>query len=170
VVLDNVEYPLVDRVLVGQSVILADLFEAGRLQRLRDAALLYPDQEALTLTELFDTLQQGIWTDVLEETRRQNSSEIPLLQRRLQRQYLSLLLNLVDRSTLASSEALPDVLIDLYTQGAPEEAVVLARYELQQLAQEIEKTWRRRGNKLEVASRSHLETAYDRIRQVLQPS
>jgi hypothetical protein len=158
----NVEYPLVNQVLLLQTLILSNLFTAERLQRLRDTAFLYPDRETFSLTELFETLQQGIWIDTLKS----NPASIPLLQRRLQHQYLVLLINLLDPLSLQNSSSLPDIVVAIFTYGAPEEAGSIARYELQQLGLELRKALGR-SSKLDLESRSHLQDAYDRILQVL---
>lgn len=165
----NLEYPLVDQILLGQTLVLANLFDTGRLQRLRDTEFLYPDQAALTLPELFETLRTSIWSDVLGETRQHDLTTIPLIQRQLQRQYLNLLLNLVDRSFLTTATELPDILLSIVTFDAPEEARILARHQVQALAAEI-KTTLKRSDDLDLSSQTHLQAAYDRISQVLEIS
>jgi hypothetical protein len=46
-------------------VVLADLLSADRLARLRDNELKTNPEQALTLPELFSTLQQQIWSEVV---------------------------------------------------------------------------------------------------------
>ncbi|MGA1474328.1 MAG: zinc-dependent metalloprotease [Prochlorothrix sp.] len=157
----NVEYPLADQILVNQSFILGNLFASDRLARLRDANLMYPGQDALTLGELFESLQDSIWLQPLEDMDR----EIPLLQRRLQNQYVSFLLNMAEPSALDRASSFPDIIAWIFTYDTPEEARALARYQLQQLDRDLNSAIGK--SKLTLETRTHLEGSRDRIRRYL---
>ncbi|WP_233258491.1 zinc-dependent metalloprotease [[Phormidium] sp. ETS-05] len=55
------DYPIGDRILWLHSTVLRTLLSPLRLNRLRDAQLKANSSDILTLAELFDTLQNGIW-------------------------------------------------------------------------------------------------------------
>jgi hypothetical protein len=158
----DLEYPLADVILINQTVLLGDLLYSDRLERLRDAELLYPGQESLSLEELLNTLEDDIWLTWL---RGDSANDIPLIQRRLQTQYVTTLLSIVDPLLLSNSTSWPDALSWIFTFDPPPEAQSLARHHLQQLAQTLD---RQLGQgDLSLTTRSHLETTRDRILQTL---
>lgn len=109
----RLDYPIHDLVLFVQSAVLGDLLSGDRLSRLKDIELKSKAGQSLTLPELFDTLQNGIWTEVLQP---KGKLKISSLRRGLQREYLNLLMAMVLRK-----------------EGVPEDARTLAWYKLQQL-------------------------------------
>ncbi len=143
----KLDYPIYDRILSLQTIVLQDLLNASRLARLRDAELKAAPGQVLTLPELFDTLQTGIWQEVL-------SGDAPLtvplngssLRRGLQRQYVAIMTNMVLRRA-----------------NVPGDARSLAGYELRQLRDGIDKTLRRRSRDLDAYTRAHLEETRDRL-------
>ncbi|MGA1411005.1 MAG: zinc-dependent metalloprotease, partial [Prochlorotrichaceae cyanobacterium] len=165
----EVEYPLADRVLTWQTLILADLFAPYRLERLRDATFQYPEADPLALPELFSTVQTAIWDNYLNFDRDQ--TEIPLLQRRLQQNYLSLLINLNQEGYTAVENAttFPEFLLAIYTINAPREAKNIARYYLEDLGKQVKKAMKEDG-RLDLESQLHLSTSYDRIQAILDRS
>ena len=165
----SVEYPLADQVLIWQTLVMADLFSPDRLSRLRDTALQYPGVEPLTLPELFESLQDNIWVQYLDF--QPDQQEIPLLQRRLQDQYVTLLVTLTQEGygAVENAIAFPDFLIAIYTLGAPREAKVLARHYLETLGKTVQKA-QRRDDRLDLESQLHLDNTYDRIQRALNPN
>ena len=165
---DQVEYPLADRVLTFQTLILADLFSPPRLERLRDTTLQYPGVEPLTVPELFATVQDAIWDRYL--TFDSTQTEIPLLQRRLQQQYLNLLINLTQEGFAAVDNAVSfsEFLLAIYTIGSPREAKILAHYYLEDLSNAVAKAIKK-DDHLDLESQLHLTTTYDRIQRILNP-
>ncbi len=159
----TVEYPLADRILLNQSFILGNLLVSDRLARLRDAELIYPGQDALTLGELFESLQTSIWEEPLAAL----DGDIPLLQRRLQNQYLSFMVGIIDPNALSTATTLPDIIAWVFTYDAPAEARTLARYQLQQLDADLAKALG--DGDLSLETRTHLEGSRDRIRRQLNP-
>ena len=55
----------------------------------------------------------------------------------------------------------------LSTLGAPEDARVLARYQLRQIEQDVTDTLSQYGGRMEVTTQAHLEDTRDRIARVL---
>ncbi|NEQ12178.1 MAG: peptidase M43, partial [Moorea sp. SIO4E2] len=90
-------------------------------------------------------------------------------RRGLQRQYMSLLVNMALRNSnsLESARTFPEFIIAIQTFNTPEDARVLARYKLRQLRDAIAKTLNKQGKNLDTASLAHLEGARDRITKVL---
>lgn len=163
----SLEYPLYDRILFWQTLTLSDLLSSDRLSRLRDAELRSPTSETLTLPELFDTLQTSVWSEVVQDD--DQLAIISSLRRGLQRQYLNLLINLALRNNRAIEEAtnFVDFIVAIQTYNAPEDARVLARYELDRLRDAIRRTLRRHDDDLDTLTLAHLQEASDRIQKAL---
>jgi hypothetical protein len=164
----SLDYPIYDNFLFLQSVILSELLSSDRLSHLRDGELHTTPGEMLTIPELFDTLQSGIWTEVLQRDR--EITTISSLRRGLQRQYLAILINMTLRNPNAPNQAtnLTDFIVALQTLDAPEDARVIARHELDRLQDAIASTLRHQGDRMDTATKAHLEEARDRITKVLE--
>lgn len=142
----RLDYPIHDRILNLQRGVLRSLLEGDRLNRLRDMELKTQQGQALTLPELFETLQKSIWTEVLQngETR-----QISSIRRALQREHLDIMLAMVLRN-----------------DSVPEDARTLAWYELRQLRKALDGATRSSG-KLDTYTKAHLEETRDRITKAL---
>src|SRR5579883_610761 len=108
----SLDYPIHDRILLLQSVVLNDLLDNERLARLRDADLKTQSGQVFALPELFDTLQTTVWGEVLNPA---DKLQLSSLRRGLQREYLKTMTAMV-----------------LRTVDVPEDARTLAWYELKQ--------------------------------------
>jgi hypothetical protein len=141
------DYPIGNRIQYLQQVVLSSLFSPHRLMRLRDLELKTAPGESLTIPELFETLKQGIWTEVFNY---KELTEISSTRRSLQRQHLELLAAMVLRQT-----------------SVPEDARTLAWYNLGQLDEALEKTLKKRQDDLDLATVAHLQETRARIEQIL---
>ena len=161
------DYPIYNRILLVQALTLSDVLNGGRLARLRDSELNSIDETPLTLADLFNSLSQSIWAEITDEATA--GQDISSVRRGLQRYHLSILSNLVLRNAGQSSPAssLLDFLAQEITRNAPEDARVLARYQLRQLQSQVSGVIQRHGNRMEATSLAHLQDARDRIAQVL---
>ena len=139
----RLDYPIHDLVLFMQNLVLYDLLSRERLSRLKDIELKSKPGEALTLPELFNTLQDSIWTEVLQPLDKE--IEISSLRRGLQRKYLDILTNMVLRKVYV-----------------PEDARTLAWYKLRQLGEELEDI-----NSEDEYTKAHLLETRQRINKVL---
>ncbi|WP_017319128.1 zinc-dependent metalloprotease [Mastigocladopsis repens] len=139
----RLDYPIHDWVLFMQSSVLWDLLSGDRLSRLKDIELKSQPDQALTLPELFDTLQNGIWTEVLKP----NGKPIIIssLRRGLQRQYLDILTRMVLRK-----------------ERVPEDARTLAWYKLRQLHDKLDEV-----SSNDEYTKAHLLETRDRINKTL---
>ncbi|HYX15600.1 MAG TPA: zinc-dependent metalloprotease [Nostoc sp.] len=139
----RLDFPIHDLVLFMQGSVLRDLLSGDRLSRLKDIELKTKLENALTLPELFDTLQSGIWTEVIKPKGR--PMKIASLRRGLQRQYLDILTAMVLRK-----------------EYVPEDARTLAWYKLRQLNEKLKGV-----NSEDEYTKAHLLETRDRIEKVL---
>ena len=147
VITARLDYPIHDSIYMIQSLVLKELLSSDRLTRLRDIELKSQPNQALTLPELFDTLQNGIWTEVVQPT--DKSVQISSLRRALQREHLNIMTSMVLRTT-----------------DVPEDARTLAWYKLRQLRDKLNKMLSHSG-KLDDYTQAHLEETLDRINKAL---
>ncbi len=143
----RLDYPIHEGILHFQSGVLRSLLDGERLNRLRDIELKTPPGQVLTIPELFDIIQNGIWTEVLNE---REVKPISSIRRSLQREHLNVLLAMV-----------------LRTADVPEDGRTIAWYKLRQLQQAVESSLKQQGEKLDIYTLAHLEETCDRIYKAL---
>ena len=139
----RLDFPIHDLVLFFQSSVLRDLLSRDRLSRLKDIELKSQPGEALSLPELFGTLDNGIWTEVIKP--QDKSLKISSLRRGLQREYLNILSEMVLRK-----------------ENVPEDARTLAWYKLKQLNNQL-----KRVSSRDEYTQAHLLETRDRIEKIL---
>ncbi|MBF2066034.1 MAG: zinc-dependent metalloprotease [Calothrix sp. C42_A2020_038] len=142
----RLDYPIHDLVLFIQTAVLVDLLSGDRLSRIKDIELKSSPDKALTIPELFDTLQEGIWTEVVKSKKRE--IEISSLRRGIQRQYLELLTSMVLRK---GEDA-----------RTPEDARTIAWYKLKQLEEKLKSV-----DSKDQYTKAHILETQDRIEKVL---
>ncbi|WP_231505863.1 zinc-dependent metalloprotease [Planktothrix serta] len=142
------DYPITRRISWFQRYILRELFVSTRLFRLRDLELKTTANNALSLPELFETVQNGIWAEILANN---GEIEISSIRRSLQREHLEILSEMVLRK-----------------MTVPEDAETLAWYQLQQLNKQLETTLKRHQNKMNAYTLAHLEQTHNRIQKILE--
>ncbi len=141
--LDRVDYPVHEVALSLQTSALYQLYNPILLERLVDFPLHYPSMEdAFTIDELFAELRSAIWSEVYQ------AGNIDSFRRNLQRVHLSILTDMV-----------------LYPYGIPEDAVTLARADLNDLSRAISVALA--NAELDRITRAHLEETLSRMRAVL---
>jgi Met-zincin/Domain of unknown function (DUF5117)/Domain of unknown function (DUF5118) len=143
----RLDYPIHDLVLFMQTSVLVDLLSGDRLSRLKDIELKMPADKVLTIPELFDTLQSGIWTEVIKA--KENQIKISSLRRGLQREYLELLTGMVLRKGDAFNRL-------------PEDARTIAWYKLKQLDEKLKSV-----DSKDEYTKAHILETRDRIKKVL---
>jgi hypothetical protein len=143
----RLDYPIHDLVLFMQTSVLLDLLSGDRLSRLKDIELKMPADRVLTIPELFDTLQSGIWTEVIKSKDRE--IKISSLRRGLQSQYLELLTRMVLRKGDEFS-------------SYPDDARTIAWYKLKQLDEKLKSV-----DSKDEYTKAHLLETRDRIKKVL---
>jgi hypothetical protein len=143
----RLDYPIHDLVLFIQTSVLVDLLSGDRLSRLKDIELKMPADQVLTIPELFDTLQSGIWTEVFKA--KEKEIKISSLRRGLQSQYLDLLTRMV----LRKSDELGSF---------PEDARTIAWYKLKQLDEKLKSV-----DSKDEYTKAHILETRDRIKKIL---
>ena len=165
---DRLDYPIYDRILFTQAFALTNLLDGYRLLRLRDSEFNQRGTaDRFTLAELFDTVGQSIWAEVL--TPPAEATPISGLRQGLQRHHLNTLTSLVLRNH-GSGDGVTDLLgfvAQEFTFGAPEEARVLARYQMRQIQGAIARHLSRQGRRLDTATLAYLDDVGDRLAKVL---
>lgn len=144
---NRLDYPIHDRILSLQSAILRSLLDSDRLNRLQDIELKTLPGQALSIPELLETLQTGIWTEVFALG---EPKPISSIRRSLQREHLSILLQMM-----------------LGTTNTPEDGRTLAWYELCQLQKAIDVRLKQVSQSLDIYTLAHLEASGDRITKAL---
>lgn len=143
---NQADYPILDRVFFVQSRILRSLLGDNRLNRLRELEL--KSDAALTLPDLFETLEKAVWTEIWQPDR--DNLDISSFRRALQREHL----NILARMTLRQSRV-------------PEDARTLAWYQLNELADRMDAMINRFGDDVDLYTKAHLAESRDRILKVL---
>jgi Met-zincin/Domain of unknown function (DUF5117)/Domain of unknown function (DUF5118) len=143
----RLDYPIHDLVLFIQSSVLVDLLSGDRLSRIKDIELKTKSGNTLTIPELFDTLQAGIWTEVIKPKR--GDIKISSLRRGIQRRYLDVLMGMV----LRKGEDVSSV---------PEDARTIAWYKLKQLDEKLKSV-----NSDDEYTKAHILETRDRIDKIL---
>lgn len=139
----RLDYPVHDLILFLQSAVLRELLSGDRLSRLKDIELKNTSEKSLTLPELFNTLQDGIWTEVFKP--KGSSLKISSLRRGLQREYLDILTSMVLRK-----------------EYVPEDARTIAWYKMRQLRDKLAAV-----NATDEYTKAHLLETRDRIEKIL---
>lgn len=148
VAVNRLDFPVHDSVFFPQSLVLRRLLSGDRLSRLRDIEVKTAPEQALALPELFNTLQAGIWTEVLKS--RDGAPNISSFRRSLQREHLDILIGMV-----------------LRTRDVPEDGRSLARLILRQLGEKVDRSLRREGRDMDDYTKAHLEETRSRILKAL---
>ncbi|MBE9016999.1 zinc-dependent metalloprotease [Chroococcidiopsidales cyanobacterium LEGE 13417] len=146
-VMNRLDYPIHDSIYALQSLVLRDLLSGDRLSRLRDIELKSQPKQALTLPELFTTLQNDIWMEVLNPDK--TPTNISSLRRAVQREHLKIMTDMMLRKS-----------------NVPEDARTLAWYKLQQLQEKLNRAVARSGT-LDEYTKAHLAETRDRIAKTL---
>jgi Met-zincin/Domain of unknown function (DUF5117)/Domain of unknown function (DUF5118) len=146
-VMNRLDYPIHDSIYTLQSLVLRDLLSGDRLSRLRDIELKSQPKQALTLPELFTTLQNDIWMEVLNPDK--TPTNISSLRRAVQREHLKIMTDMMLRKS-----------------NVPEDARTLAWYNLRRLREKLNKAVARSG-KLDEYTQAHLAETRDRIAKTL---
>ncbi|MDY7021058.1 MAG: zinc-dependent metalloprotease [Cyanobacteriota bacterium] len=143
----TLEYRISDRILSLQKGVLEEILDPTRLVRLRDLELKTTSGNSLTLPELFEALQNSIWSEVLQP---EKAIEISGIRRSLQREHLNLLTKMVLREV-----------------NVPEDALTLAWYQLKQLGEVLDRSLEKYDNRMNAYTLAHLEVTRDRIVKTL---
>ena len=150
-------WPIHDRILGVQASALTWLMNPTTLRRVYDNELRLPaDQDALTLPELLKTINDAVWAELdadCPDGRNDRKPMITSLRRNLQREHMQRLVDLILETSDNSAASKP--------------ISNLARMELRELVDRIEKSLKKCGAKMDAYSKSHLMELKERIERAL---
>ncbi|HYT90964.1 MAG TPA: zinc-dependent metalloprotease [Gemmataceae bacterium] len=165
----SVDYPLYDRILGIQRIVLNQLLDGGVLRRIQNNALKTEnDEQPLTVAEVFRSLTDGIWGEHpvkgAADIKRQVKSTV--IRRNLQRAHLKEMSNLVlgERSSGGFM-----IFFGRSSGSAPPDARSLARMHLREIQGRIT-TALNEKNAIDDTTRAHLDECRERIGRVLNAS
>lgn len=172
----DVEYPLHERILRIQQVVLDHMFDADVLARIQNNSLKCDaDDQSLTIAEVFRCMTDGIWSEFPAGPK--NGKEgapaitTSIVRRNLQREHLKNLTKLVlGEKQPGGGMNIIIILFGSSSTPVPPDARSLARMHLRDINRRIEKTPNNQQVTLEDATRAHLEACHDRIAKVLAAS
>lgn len=167
------DYPIYDRILFIQSLVLSDLMFSDRLMRVRDAELKATNTDVLTLEDLFKRIEKMVWQSVIDgsDGTADTPATLSSLQRGLQRHHLTILTSMVlrrDGEDAFNAQSLLEFLGIATSLGTPEDSRVLARYQLKQLAEQVNSYLNRHSEQMDITTEAHLEDVHDRIYKTLE--
>jgi hypothetical protein len=164
----SVEYPLHERILEIQRVVLRHVFDADVLARIQNNTLQADkDEKPLTIAELFRSVTDAVWS----ENGKDQKPATSVVRRNLQREHLKHLFTLVLGEGNGGARGFGGLLIVLGGGGGvPPDARSLARLHLREIGRRIDKALGEKELALDDTSRAHLEECQERIAKVLGAS
>ncbi len=164
----SVDYPLHQRILQIQRIVLNQVFDPAVLSRIQNNAMKADkDEKSLTIAEVFRSVTDGVWNggDDKEGKRSLSSS---VIRRNLQREHLKRLFTLVlgDRQTGSGFF----VIFFGSNASTPPDARSLARMHLREISRRIDATLGDKKAEVDDTTRAHLEECRERIAKVLNAS
>jgi Met-zincin/Domain of unknown function (DUF5117)/Domain of unknown function (DUF5118) len=150
-----VEFPVNERILSIQKLVLSHLLDRGVLQRIQNNALSADKEDkVLTVAEVFRGLTDGVWGDaVVDGKDNKKTLASSVVRRNLQREYVKELSAIV-----------------VGHSPVPSDARSLARFHLRELNRKLDKLLADKQLELEETTRAHLEECHERIAKVLSSS
>jgi hypothetical protein len=165
-----VEYPIHDRIMAIQRVVLGQLLDGQALRRIQNNALAADKgEEPLTIAEVFRSLTDGTWTELPNGYAKDGKRSLPssVVRRNLQREHIK------DLSTLVLGPKSSGGFFSLFGGDggpAPPDARSLARLHLREINKRIDDTLKDKAMTLDDTTRAHLEECQERIAKVLSAS
>jgi hypothetical protein len=156
--MDDSTWPIHDRIMGIQVYALTRLLYPTTLRRVYDNEFLVPpDEDALTLPELLNTINKAIWYELNEEPGKKYTARQPMissLRRNLQREYLELMIDLIKS--------------DYYGTAAYKPIATLVVERLRQLKEDkIDRVLQTFDENLDPYTRAHLKDAATQIEKAL---
>lgn len=161
----GVDYPVHDRVLRIQRIVLSHVFSPATLARLQNNALkAEKGEEPVTIAEVFRGLTDGIWGDVPAVPDAKPMPAGSVVRRNLQREHVKELTNLV----LGKGA----IVMSFGGSGGsvPPDARSLARLHLRDIQKRIGQVLAGKEPIRDDTARAHLEECQERIAKVLNAS
>jgi hypothetical protein len=165
-----VEFPLYERILAIQRIVMEQAFDPQVLARIQNNALKTDkDDQALTLAEVFRCVTDGVWNEPKDEGKPGNGTSI--IRRNLQREHVKQLSNLVLGRRPRGGDGFVLDMFGFTSRPAPPDARSLARMHLKDISAKIETRLKTPNNgSLDDTTRAHMEECQERIAKVLSAS
>jgi hypothetical protein len=169
-----VDYPLYQRILNIQKIVLGQVFDPSVLSRIQNNALKADkDEKPLTIAEVFRSVTDGIWNEgvVTEKNGKEDKQRVSssVIRRNLQREHLKNLFTLV-LGERPQNEFSYYVIFFGNRSSAPPDARSLARMHLRDIRKRIDNTLANKQVVVDDTTRAHLEECHERIAKVLNAS
>lgn len=161
----GVDYPIYERVLAIQRIVLNRCFDPAVLSRLQNQELqAKPDAKPLKMAEIFQTLTEAIWA----QTGQGKDAGLATMRRNLQREHVGRLCRMVLGQRPNPFGDMYGYVMFLGNSGTPPaDAKSLARYHLQRIEERIDKAL---GGGADDTTKAHLAECRERIKKVLDAS
>ncbi len=171
----SVDYPLHERILAIQKIVLDQVFDPSVLSRIQNNALKADkDEKPLTIAEVFRSVTDGIWNEgaVAEKNGKEGKQRVAssVIRRNLQREHLKNLF------TLVLGKRQQDYFFSVYVilfgdlSSVPPDARSLARMHLRDIRKRIDDMLKDKQLEVDDTTRAHLEECRERIAKVLNAS
>ncbi len=160
----GVDYPIFDRVLAIQRIVLNRCFDPGVLARLQNQQLQSnPDSKPLGMAEVFQKVTDAVW----DQSNPGNDASMAAMRRNLQREHLGRLCHLVlGQRANPLGDYYAYVIFMGGSRPPPADAKSLARLHLQRIGERIEKELS--AGSADDTARAHLAECHERIKKVLE--
>jgi hypothetical protein len=167
----GVEYPVYERILAIQKIVLGQCLAPDVLYRLQNQELQAdPGTEPLKMSEVFRALTDGIWSDpgkASGDDARGRAPALSTIRRNLQREHLKRLSSMVLGARRNPFEDMYGYIFFYGTPAPPADAKSLARMHLKEIGDRIGKVLDAKGSSLDDTTRAHLEECRFKIGKVL---
>jgi hypothetical protein len=171
----SVDYPLHQRILNIQRIVLDQVFDPSVLSRIQNnAQKADKDEKPLTIAEVFRGVTDGIWNEgvATDKGRKGGKRHISssVIRRNLQREHLKNLFTLVLGERQPNNVFYGYVTFFGNRSSVPPDARSLARLHLRDIRKRIEETLDGKQVAVDDTARAHLEECRERIVKVLSAS
>ena len=167
----SVDFPIYQRILGIQKIVLGQCLSADTLSRLQNQELqAEPGTEPLTMAEVFRSLTDGIWSECDPADARGEAVSCSTIRRNLQREHLKRLSTLVLGRRRSPYEDMFDYIFFYGTPEPPADAKSLARLHMEEIRDRIGKILDQKDSKVDETTRAHLKECRTRINKVLDAS
>ncbi len=159
----GVDYPIFERVLAIQRIVLNRCFDPSVLSRLENQELQSdPQAKPLKVSEIFQTTTESIWGQLAPG----KDASQATMRRNLQREHLARLCHMVlGQRPSPFSDMYGFVMLMGGSSTLPADAKSLARLHLQRIADKIDKGL---GSGMDDTTKAHLTECRERIKKVLE--
>lgn len=172
--MSNFEFPIYERVLSIQRIVVSHFLDAKVLKSIQNAELHAADgQEVLKLPEVFDALTDSIWAELPAANAAAGEKKkiaISTIRRNLQREHLKRLSTLVLGPSNDFSNFFYFIVFEDGGRDAPADARALARQHLKAIRGRIDIALDKDKSDADAYSRAHLEQAQAQIDKVFSAS